>query len=170
VESVAEIPAFAFEYARWPRRMASSLIDLLTLTAISLPFVAPTLTRAIERTPESATRIDFTASEIRTFTILGVIVQIVYMTVMHSWRGSTIGKMATRTMLVRDDGAKVNAATAFTRAVTVVGINFIAGWLFFIPVITNELRPLWHPRRQTWHDQIAKTVVVQKLDQPVKNG
>ncbi len=160
MESVAEIPAFPFVYARWPRRMASSAIDLVVLTVISVPFVAPMLARAIDRTPEAATTIEFTTSEIRTLTIVGVVVQVVYMTALHAWRGSTIGKMATRTVLVRDDGSSVNAATAFTRAVTLVGINFFAQWLFFIPIVTNELRPLWHPRRQTWHDQIARTVVI----------
>jgi uncharacterized RDD family membrane protein YckC len=67
--------------------------------------------------------------------------------------------MAMRTVLVRDDGSKVTPSVAFTRAVCVVGINFVSSFLY-APVLVDNLRPLWNPRRQTWHDQIAKTVVV----------
>jgi uncharacterized RDD family membrane protein YckC len=48
---------------------------------------------------------------------------------------------------------------AFTRAVALVGINFVGGFLLGVPAVVNMLRPIWTPRRQTWHDQIASTVV-----------
>jgi uncharacterized RDD family membrane protein YckC len=147
----------ALAYAPWPRRAASAVIDLFVLAAISLPFVATTLGDLVSKTGDLSKA---TNAQIRTLTIFGILAQIAYFTAMHAWRGSTLGKMATRTVLRREDGSPVTAATAFTRAVTLVGINFFSGFLLAVPAFVNMLRPLWSPRRQTWHDQIARTVVV----------
>ena len=157
MEYSEEAPVLPFAYAPWPRRIASSLIDIIVLAAISLPFVASTLGSLVS---DSGDLSKASNAQIRTLTVFGIVAQIVYFTAMHAWRGSTIGKMATRTVLLRDDGSPVTPAVAFTRAVTVVGINFLSGFMIGIPAVVNVLRPLWSPRRQTWHDQIAKTVVV----------
>jgi uncharacterized RDD family membrane protein YckC len=88
-----------------------------------------------------------------------LLASVVYATAMHAWRGSTIGKMATRTVLVNDDGSPVTPAGAFVRAVAFAAIFFVS--LFALaPIVANELRPFWSPSRQTWHDQIARTAVV----------
>jgi uncharacterized RDD family membrane protein YckC len=158
----AVVPNLA--YAPWPRRIASALIDLVVFSAISLPFLAPTLSRALEAQP-NATKATFTAGEIRVITVVTIVVQVTYMTAMHAWRGSTVGKMAMRTVVVRDDGSKVTPAVAFIRAVSVVGVNFVSGFLI-APVFVDNLRPLWNPHRQTFHDQIARTVVVMAKSAP----
>ena len=150
-------PVLALAYAPWPRRVASALIDMLVLAAITLPFVVSTLGDLVND-PGGLSKA--TNAQIRTLTIFGIVVQIAYFTALHAWRGASIGKMATRTVLVRDDGTPVTPAVAFTRAVTLVGINFFSGFLLAVPAFVNMLRPLWSPKRQTWHDQIAKTVVV----------
>jgi uncharacterized RDD family membrane protein YckC len=154
-------PEMAMAYAPWPRRVASAAIDLLVIAAISLPFVASTLGDLVSK---SADLSKATNGQIRTLTIFTIVVQVAYFTAMHAWRGATLGKMAARIVLVRDDGSPVTAAVAFTRAVALVGINFLSGFLLAIPAFVNLLRPIWTPRRQTWHDQIAHTVVVLRTD------
>jgi uncharacterized RDD family membrane protein YckC len=156
-DETAPVPAGVLEYAPWPRRIASALIDLLVIAAISLPFVVSTLGDLVTKSGDLA---HATNAQIRTLTIFSIVVQVVYFTAMHAWRGSTLGKMAARTMLVREDGSAVNASVTFTRAVALVGINFVGGFLLGVPAVFNMLRPVWTPRRQTWHDQIARTVVV----------
>jgi uncharacterized RDD family membrane protein YckC len=150
-------PTLPLAYAPWPRRIASAVIDLLVLAAISLPFVASILGNLVNESPDLSKASN---SQIRTLTVISIAIQIVYFSGMHAWRGSTVGKMATRTVLVRDDGSPVTPGVAFTRAVALVAINFLSGFLILIPAVTNMLRPLWNPRRQTWHDQISRTVVV----------
>ncbi|HVT78983.1 MAG TPA: RDD family protein [Acidimicrobiales bacterium] len=149
-----------YEYAPWPRRIASSIIDGLVLGVITLPFLSPALSHAFSAS--DPTKATFTGGEVRTILIVSITAQILYFTGMHAWRGATIGKIATGTMLLRDDGSPVTAAVAFTRAVALLGINFVSGFLLSIPAIVNLLRPIWSPRRQTWHDQIARTVVVRR--------
>lgn len=148
-----------FAYASWPRRVASALIDFAALTVISVPFVMPTVFRVLEDSTGTTTA-SFTSGEVRTLTVTSIMLQVLYFTAMHAWRGSTLGKMATGTVLLRTDGAKVTPAVAFVRAVSVVGINFVSGILFAVPALLDELRPLWHPRRQTFHDHFAHTIVV----------
>jgi uncharacterized RDD family membrane protein YckC len=82
--------------------------------------------------------------------------------------GSTFGKMAARTAVRNEDGTKVSPQVAFVRAVSLAGIQFISAFLI-APMVVNELRPLWSPRRQTWHDVIAKTVVVTIGSEPEQN-
>jgi len=139
-----------------PRRLASAGIDLLVIAAISAPFLGPTLNRVFADTSDPA-KATFSGSDLRTLTLISIVIQLAYFTAMHAWRGSTVDKMAARTVLVRDDGSPVTPGVAFTRAVTLVGINFLSGFAFVIPAIVNMLRPIWNPRRQTWHDQVART-------------
>lgn len=160
VQYYEETPAVTtLTYAPWPRRIASAAIDLLVIAAISAPFLGSTLNKAFANASD-ASKANLSSGDLRTITILSILIQVTYFTAMHSWRGSTVGKMATRTILVRDDGSPVTPAVAFTRAVTLVGINFVSGFAFAIPAVVNMLRTMWSPRRQTWHDQVARTVVV----------
>jgi uncharacterized RDD family membrane protein YckC len=152
-------PTFPLAYAAWPRRIASAVIDLFVITLLSAPLVAPILNKAFADTNDP-TKVALSSAQVRTLTIVSIVVQVVYFTGMHAWRGATIGKMATRTVVVRDDGSPVTPAVAFTRSVALVGINFLSSFLIAVPAAVNLLRPLWNPRRQTWHDQIARTVVV----------
>jgi uncharacterized RDD family membrane protein YckC len=159
VEAYLDEPVFPYTYAPWPRRIASAAIDFIVITAISVPFLAPTLSRVVNDSTETTTAA-FTTNEIRTLTIITIVLQVGYFTLMHAWRGSTVGKMATRTVLVRDEGQPVSTGVAFIRAVSLVGINFASGFLLLVPAIVNLLSPLWNPRRQTFHDRFAKTIVV----------
>ncbi len=159
MDSPGAAPEQPLVYASWPRRMASSVIDVIVLAAITLPFFAPAISRVANEVADGTTTARFTTTEVRTLTIASIVVQVLYMAGMHAWRGSTIGKMAMRTKLVRDDGSPVTPAVAFIRSVTLLGINFVSPLAFFLPIVLNELWPLWSPRHQAGHDVIARTVV-----------
>ncbi len=70
------------------------------------------------------------------------------------WRGTTVGGIVFNLRVVRLDGRPVDAATSLVRtlvaflSVVVAGLGFL--WC------------LWDPERQTWHDKVAGTVVVQE--------
>jgi uncharacterized RDD family membrane protein YckC len=153
---VVDLPPSDDALARWPRRALSAVIDLFVISAITLPFVAPTISRIVDSGDGTT---ELSSHEFRTIAILNIVVQVAYFTGMHAWRGQTVGKIAARTVVVRDDGQPLTGSVAFVRAVTLIGINFVSGLLFIVPAVVNMLRPLWQPRRQTWHDQVARTVV-----------
>lgn len=146
----------AFAYASWVRRMLSAILDSFVISLLALPFSGAAVRRLLDAIAEG---IEVSSADLRTATLTNLVVTVVYMTLMHSWRGSTIGKMALRTVLVRDDGGRVSPQTAFVRAVTVAGTQFVSGLLLF-PIVVDQLWPLWSRRRQTLHDIVAKTIVV----------
>jgi uncharacterized RDD family membrane protein YckC len=85
---------------------------------------------------------------------------VVYETLLLTWRGQTLGKMAAGTRVVGPEGAKPHWWQAALR----IGIPSLA---FLIPYFGGGilaaaiyLTAIWHPFRQGWHDRAAGTVVV----------
>ena len=151
-----EAKAPTYQLASWGRRILSAVIDLLVISFITTPFTRTALQHVLD---SYNARQAIGGHDLRTLALAQLAVQVTYMTAFHGWRGSTIGKMAARTVLVRDDGTKVTVAVAFVRSVTFAVIYFVSQFVF-APIIVDELRPLWSPRRQTWHDVVARTIVV----------
>lgn len=146
------------ELARWPRRVLSAVIDYFVIYFLSIPFIAGVMGKINEALIDGK---DISAGVVTRVFVTTLLISVVYSTAMHGWRGSTVGKMAARTVLVMDDGSAVTWQVAFVRAVSFVAIMFTSV-ITVVPIflIVNELRPLWSPKRQTWHDQIAHTVVL----------
>jgi uncharacterized RDD family membrane protein YckC len=82
----------------------------------------------------------------------------IYHTVLHGkGRGQTAGKMMLG-IRVRDQGANgpIGYGRAFGR-----WIMPVLFWTFFwIPGILDALWPLWDKKKQTFHDKIARSLVV----------
>jgi uncharacterized RDD family membrane protein YckC len=152
---VIEAPG-AIVYASLGRRLFSAVIDSFAISLLSAPFVGGAASRVLEALSEG-TPVD--SADLRAVTLTNLFATVTYMTALHGWRGSTLGKMAARTVLVRDDGSRVMPSVAFVRAVTVAGTQFVSSLLLF-PIVVDMLAPLWSPRRQTLHDRLAKTIVV----------
>lgn len=89
--------------------------------------------------------------------LLFVVPEAMYDTLMIGSRNQTLGKMALGIAVVdADDGARIGYRRAFLRwATTSV---FWALWV--IPGVLDHLWPLRDGRRQSWHDKLARTVVV----------
>lgn len=74
-----------------------------------------------------------------------------------SRRGQTLGKMAL-SIAVRD--ARTGGAIGFWRGLgrqLMVVVFMVA---LYVPYVIDSLAPLWDARRQSWHDKVAHTVVV----------
>jgi uncharacterized RDD family membrane protein YckC len=74
-----------------------------------------------------------------------------------SRRGQTLGKMALG-IAVRD--ARTGAAIGFWRGLGRFLITLVFEIALFIPYIVDSLAPLWDRRRQSWHDRVVHSVVV----------
>jgi uncharacterized RDD family membrane protein YckC len=69
--------------------------------------------------------------------------------------GATLGKRALRIKIVKEDGSKLTQTDMIVREI--VG-KFVSGFAF-------DLGYIWaliDERSQTWHDKIAKTLVVEE--------
>jgi uncharacterized RDD family membrane protein YckC len=73
-------------------------------------------------------------------------------------RGQTLGMMVAGTKVVKaSSGSPIGYADALGRALIE---EFLAA-LFFLPWVLDVLFPLWDQRKQTLHDKVSGTVVVQ---------
>lgn len=144
-------------YASGARRLLAAAIDYFVIILLTVPFVGGS-SRQFSDSITEGTPLD--ASVVARITVVILLVIVGYSTAMHAWRGATFGKIAARTVLVNDDGTRVTPAAAFVRAVTLAAIFFIGSFLLSVPLLLNELRPFWNRRRQTFHDTVARTVVV----------
>ena len=84
---------------------------------------------------------------------LNLILGIAYFSIFEGLKGQTIGGMAANVRVVdADTGAIIGIPRAILRNVARIlsGLVFGLGYFWM----------LWDPRKQTWHDKIAKTVVV----------
>lgn len=87
---------------------------------------------------------------------LNVVLGIAYFSIFEGTTGQTIGGMAARVRVVdADSGAIIGISRAIVRNIARIlsGLVFGLGYLWM----------LWDPRKQTWHDKIAKTVVVRTV-------
>ncbi len=81
------------------------------------------------------------------------IIPFVYYILMWGWKGSTLGGMALGIRVQKLNGEKLDWSTAIIRSLsTLVSI---------IPVFLGFFWVAWDPDKQSWHDKIAGTTVVQ---------
>jgi uncharacterized RDD family membrane protein YckC len=74
-----------------------------------------------------------------------------------SRRGQTIGKMAMH-IAVRD--SRTGDRIGLGRGVGRYLMTYLFWALLIAPGVLDALSPLWDGRRQTWHDKVARSVVV----------
>jgi len=83
---------------------------------------------------------------------LGSLVDIVYFVGFWSTTGQTLGMLALRIKVVREDGRPLTLATGILRY-----IGFV---ISVIVIFIGLLWVIWDPKKQGWHDKIAHTLVV----------
>jgi uncharacterized RDD family membrane protein YckC len=86
--------------------------------------------------------------------VLGLGLPIMYEALMLAKRGQTLGKMALKIKVVRDDGSDISAGQAWGRALSrsLMGITIILGFIDIIMIFSGT--------RTCLHDRMAKTRVV----------
>lgn len=70
------------------------------------------------------------------------------------WNGQTPGKKICGLRVIKENGGRVEIGPAFVRALVAIisGIVLLLGYLWM----------LWDPKKQTWHDKAAGTIVVKE--------
>lgn len=81
------------------------------------------------------------------------LVLLVYFVGMWTWKGTTIGKIVLGLKIVRIDGGDINFAVALVRSLS----SFFSAAVVFLGFFWAG----WDREKQSWHDKIAGTVVVQ---------
>lgn len=144
-------------YASPGRRLLAAFIDNFVVSFVAIPLTGDSSRKFAEAVFEGG---DLAAGDRARLLVVTVLVIVVYCTAMHAWRGATFGKIAARVQLVNDDGSPVSVPGAFVRAVAQASIFFVSAAALSFPMLLDMLWPIGHRRRQTWHDMIARTVVV----------
>jgi uncharacterized RDD family membrane protein YckC len=149
----------ASPYASWGLRLGGYVIDGVILGVVQVILDAAfrhsnTLTVHMTMTNNNGTVRHNTISFVALG--LGLVISILYATILIGAVGKTVGMMAVGVRCVRDEThAAVGYGKAFLRAV-VERVFFI-----IFPVwIVNMLFPIWDQKRQTLHDKVVKTVVL----------
>lgn len=86
---------------------------------------------------------------------LSTLIGWIYFTAMTVTRGATVGKMALGLKVVKEDGKAVDWGTGVLREVVGKFVSAVVFGLGFLWVAFD-------PKKQGWHDKIAKTFVVKK--------
>jgi uncharacterized RDD family membrane protein YckC len=136
-----------YRLAAWPRRAAAHLLDVLPFT-IPLTLLAKALGSGL------------------IFALGLPLVLIVYTAFTYRRQGrhngQTFGKQLLKVQVVREDGGSVDLGYALKREflvkyLLIAALSFVTFGLFWL---INYLRPIWHPRRQAWHDHFARSLVI----------
>lgn len=92
--------------------------------------------------------------------LIGAVIGLLYEVTMIATRGQTLGKMATKVMVVRaDNGLVPGWGKSVGRWIIPAALSFIPN---FGPILSLlvYISLLWDRRRQGWHDKAAGTLVV----------
>lgn len=82
-----------------------------------------------------------------------ILVPIIYFVGMWTWKGTSVGKICLGLKIVRTDGTPIDFPVALVRS--------LAAFFSFIVVFLGFFWAGWDKEKQSWHDKIAGTVVVQ---------
>ena len=138
-------------YASWGRRLAAVALDALILGVL---VVATALAAGLS--PEQLNE-ELRAADGIVALLLFVVPEAVYDTLMIGSRNQTIGKRALHIAVLDASGnGRIGYRRAFVRWITTNAL-----WsLWLVPGILDHLWPLRDGRNQSWHDKLARSVVV----------
>lgn len=135
------VDAFDRPLAHWWKRAAAFVIDAVVVVVLTVivVFVGRLL-------------------RVQLLSVLGVLTQYVYFTWLNgNDRGQTVGKMALKIQVRRaHTGGPIGGGKAFSRLLLMQLLLYAGG----VPGIIDALFPLWDRRRQTLHDKLIRTVVI----------
>ncbi|NKY38410.1 RDD family protein [Cellulomonas septica] len=146
-------------YAHWWRRAVASVSDGLLVAAVAwlaTGSVAPVPLRPVPWLPLSAVPGIEPDGRLSWWTCGAVLLLLV----LQAFTGMTPGKAMVGIRVVRErDGAPAALPVTVLR-----DLLHVLDWILLV----GWLRPLWHPRRQTFADSVVRTVVVRaRVDVPV---
>ena len=139
------------DYAQYGRRVKAAVIDslLIWLVFVVLYFAFGVLVFRGGPAQDAARVV---------LLLLGYFGPTLYYIVAIAEGGQTVGKMMSD-IAVRRDGNEDDSVGYFRAFLRAVIPPFL--WLLLVPGLLDVLWPLWDEKRQTLHDKIAGTVVVE---------
>ncbi len=169
-EQAAEVPIQAPQaptpqYRSVGIRFVAILIDFIIIGIISGLITAPFRIPAVSVTVSNFTNGNFTNGTLQNVSIgssalaatgglISVIIMFIYFTVLQAAYGQTVGKMAVKIKVVKEDGTKIDYVDAFVRTLLLF-IDFIPV-LFLLGAIL-----IWtSDKKQRLGDRAARTIVV----------
>ena len=155
-------PVVGRPLAPWWKRLVAILIDWAILGLVTL--IPAALVGALSNTGSSSpgSTSNTSAASLMGGLALGSLVLaipygIYFGALNGSRRGQTVGKMA-MSIAVRD--ARYDVKVGFWRGFGRYFLTVVFDALFVFPWIIDSLYPFWDRRRQTWHDKLTHTVVI----------
>ena len=153
-------PQAATAYSPWWKRVCAALLDGVV---VSIPIgLLSGIAGAHAFTTNPATgQVSFHPSSAYWITLLvGLIGSFAYYTLLEGGPGgATVGKMALNIRVADESG---DGSIGYGRALGRRLMGTLFWWLLIIPGLLDVLSPLWDARRQTWHDKVVRSVVVDK--------
>ena len=127
-------------YASFPIRFLALLIDVILIGVVKAVIAGV---------------MGGTEAPVMVTTLLDV-AGIAYLVIMTSKYGATVGKMIMKLKVQNvNTGANLNLVEAVLR-------EFVGRILSGLPLALGYFWMLWDPKKQTWHDKLAKSVVVKQ--------
>ena len=123
-----------FVYAKLWKRIVASIIDSFILGLVELPL----------------SLIEYKWLNLLVYIIISVSYPVYFI----GSRGQTLGKIAMKIKVVKEDGGRVDYGTAFFRET--IG-KFVSSFIGL-----GLLWAIWDKKKQTWHDMMASTLVINK--------
>jgi uncharacterized RDD family membrane protein YckC len=164
-QPAAEMPAPAeaplLQYQGVAIRFVALLIDVIILGIISAvitaPFRIPTTITITNVTNGTSQITSVTANPFVAFgSLIAVIIDLLYFTFLLGAYGQTVGKMAVKIKVVKEDGTKISYADALVRTILYV-IDAIP---YIIPYLLGAILIWTSDQKQRLGDRAAHTVVV----------
>ncbi|MCW2830599.1 MAG: hypothetical protein JWP31_1291 [Aeromicrobium sp.] len=150
------------DFASWGSRVGASLLDsLFGLLIAIVPIVAGAIIAFKDAETDPYT--DEITGGVEPIGIVILVLGYLLAFVFAIWnqvfrqgrKGQTLGKQIVGIQVVREaDGQFLGAGGGFLRAL----MSWILGGLCLL----DYLWPLWDDKKQTWHDKIASSIVIQK--------
>ncbi len=151
VSNAAEASTETFYFASIGRRFAALFLDGVLLALLSFPLSmmssAPMMLEPASTTFDPSM---FTGYFFGNF--IAMILSAAYYTFFIGHFGQTPGKMIMKIKVVNYDGTMPSYASAFVRHL----ISILSGAV----ILLGYIWAFFNPKKQTWHDMVAKTYVV----------
>lgn len=164
-EHVAEVPiqapqAPAPQYRSVGIRFVAILIDLIIVALISVfftvPFAVPSSITLANVTSTSAQTVSITTGSAAANSLITGIILLVYFTVLLGTYGQTVGKMAVKIKVVKEDGSKLSYIDAFVRTL----LLYVDAFPYVVPFLLGAILIWTSDKKQRLGDRAARTIVV----------
>jgi uncharacterized RDD family membrane protein YckC len=171
-------PAPGLVYAGFWPRTAGYLLDRILLAVVgavwSVPFVIVPIVQFYQAHPQvtgqSLTPLpaDLT-NRFLVIGLLGALLDALYFGGLVAWQGRTLGQRVMRIEVVRaEDGGRLPPGRAYLRAAIfwgpgVLGVIPVLGQIAGLVALIGMVAVAWDPRKQGWHDKLARSLVVRRV-------